>query len=147
MSWTISLADFQEVHTPPGNLKRFQRLKYNRKVSETERKVKQRGSETRRFLVIANKSADLYEIGDQRLCKEGDELWRITAQVAIMSEMDYGDLTRELDQIAQSELRMYAGAGHVVADGDDPVAVIARLAPTVLSSQALGSTQIDIGDP
>lgn len=35
-----------------------------------------------------------------------NELWRISAQVAIMSDLDYGVLMGELDKIAQSELKL-----------------------------------------
>lgn len=43
-----------------------------------------------------------------------DELWRITAQVAIMSDLDYADLTEEINLMAQEELRLYQ-ADHVVS--------------------------------
>jgi len=114
ISGTMSLADFQKLRTPPKQATGFRRLRYNKQAFETERKVKQEGSESHRFLRVASQPADLYKDGDQRLSKAGDELWRITAQVAIMSDRNYGDLTRDLDQIAQSELKMHAGAGHVV---------------------------------
>jgi predicted RND superfamily exporter protein len=40
---------------------------------------------------------------------EGDELWRVTAQVAIMSQLDYNDLQRQLDDICSSVLREVSG--------------------------------------
>jgi uncharacterized protein len=49
-----------------------------------------------------------------RLSSPEDELWRISAQVAIMSNLDYGDLTDEIDEIAQSELKLHPGTEHIV---------------------------------
>jgi predicted RND superfamily exporter protein len=43
-----------------------------------------------------------------------DELWRITAQVNIMTDCDYSVLTREIDELVRSETRSVAGANHVV---------------------------------
>ena len=43
-----------------------------------------------------------------------DELWRITAQVNIMTDCDYSVLTREVDDLVRSETKSVAGANHVV---------------------------------
>ncbi|MHC4878104.1 MAG: efflux RND transporter permease subunit [Planctomycetota bacterium] len=43
-----------------------------------------------------------------------DELWRITAQVNIMTDCDYSVLTREIDDIVRSETKSVAGSNHVV---------------------------------
>jgi len=39
----------------------------------------------------------------------GDELWRITAQVAVLSDLHYGDLQQRLDEICQSVLSAAGG--------------------------------------
>lgn len=43
-----------------------------------------------------------------------DELWRITAQVNIMTDCDYSVLTREIDELVRSETKSVAGTNHVV---------------------------------
>ncbi|MBI1313603.1 MMPL family transporter [bacterium] len=45
---------------------------------------------------------------------ETDELWRITAQVNIMTDCDYSVLTREIDDIVRSETKSVAGSNHIV---------------------------------
>ncbi len=62
----------------------------------------------------AHEPADLHSEGDAGLCQEGDELWRITAQVNIMTDVNYSTLTSDIDEIVRSETRDVAGARHVV---------------------------------
>lgn len=114
ISGSISLADFQKVHRPPKSKSGLAAMRYSKAAHETERKVKEPGTDSSRFLAVAKESADLYKQGDQRLCKTGDELWRITSQVAIMTDLDFGVLTNDLDNIARSETKFYPGAGHIV---------------------------------
>lgn len=70
--------------------------------------------QTRNFIVDAEADADLKEPGDNALAKEGDELWRITAQVAIMTDADYGELMTAIDKTVREETSRVAGANHVV---------------------------------
>ena len=116
ISGTISLADFRPVAELPGeNANRVQKLLFTKKANETEKKIKDGEiAGTADFLTMAKSSADLNEAGDHQLAKEGDELWRITAQTAVMSDVNYGELTSQLNELIQSELKYYAGAGHVV---------------------------------
>ena len=71
-------------------------------------------AETRNFIVDAEADADLKEPGDNALAKEGDELWRITAQVAIMTDADYGELMTAIDKTVREETSRVSGANHVV---------------------------------
>src|SRR5690606_10180098 len=66
------------------------------------------------FLAVANSAADLAEPGDAGLNAEGDELWRITAQSAVASDSNYGQLTEDVNECVQSVVRLYPGASHVV---------------------------------
>ena len=70
--------------------------------------------QVRNFIVDAKVDADLKEPGDNALAKEGDELWRITAQVAIMTDADYGELMTAIDKTVRQETSRVAGANHVV---------------------------------
>jgi predicted RND superfamily exporter protein len=115
ISGALSLADFQPVYQPlPADASRVARMLHSKKVHQIESRVKQNNEAACSFLAVAEESADLEVGGDERLNKAGDELWRITAQVSILSDLDYGDLTRDLNQISQSTLEQHAGVGHVV---------------------------------
>lgn len=116
ISGTLSLADFRPVsERPPEDASFLVKATYNRRAITTETRVKEEHAEAaRNFVTVAEEPADLLVPGDQKLNAEGDELWRITAQVAIMSDLNYGDLTADLDDAAQSILKYHAGASHVV---------------------------------
>ena len=132
ISGTLSLTDFRPVTEDPGkDASTLAKLRYNRTAHETEIRVKKADSGASSFFSIATKQADLKREGDGLLNKAGDELWRITAQVAIMSDLDYGDLTRDLDEIAQTVLKYHPGGGHVVTG---MVPVFLRTQQAVLES-------------
>jgi predicted RND superfamily exporter protein len=115
ISGALSLADFQPVYQPlPADASRISRMLHSKKVHQIEKRVKQNTKAACSFLAVAEEPTDLSVHGDERLNKAGDELWRITAQVSILSDLDYGDLTRDLNQISQSTLEQHAGVGHVV---------------------------------
>ena len=115
ISGALSLADFQPVYQPlPANASRISRLLHSKKVHQIENHVKQNNKAACSFLAVAEEPSDLSVHGDEQLNKAGDELWRITAQVSILSDLDYGDLTRDLNEISQSTLEQHAGVGHVV---------------------------------
>ena len=85
---------------------------------------------------MADKPTDLELAGDQKLNKSGDELWRITAQVAVMSDYDYAHLTNdqqtgELDNIVKGVLKTHPGSTHVVTG---MVPVFLRTQQAVLDS-------------
>lgn len=120
ISGTISLADFQPVREAPnleelsGPRKLLEMKKYNTRAQKTEERVKEPGSSAAQLLVVAEDASDLDAPGDHKLNQAGDELWKITAQVAIMSDLNYETLTEDLDEIARSELKLIPGAGHQV---------------------------------
>lgn len=70
--------------------------------------------ECRNFIVDAEADADLVKPGDHQLARKDDELWRITAQVNIMTDADYGELMAAIDRTVREETRRVAGANHVV---------------------------------
>ena len=115
ISGTISLADFQPSYRRLSSTASLaQRLLHNKNIRQIEKRAKKEGEGGRSFLTVAAVPADLSNPGDKLLNETGDELWRISAQVSILSDLDYGQLTRDLDEIAQSSLKKHAGAGHVV---------------------------------
>ncbi|MGQ0634634.1 MAG: efflux RND transporter permease subunit [Planctomycetaceae bacterium] len=103
ISGTLSLCDFLPAVPPPGpRASKKSQLNYNmesRTIENRVRKGEQLG--TKNLLTIAQDAGEYNA--------EGDELWRITAQVAIMSQLDYNDLQKQLDEICSSVLREVSG--------------------------------------
>ncbi len=122
ISGTLSLADFLKKYQPPSEkASRIQKLLAARKANETERRVKEgRVPEAARFLRVADRDATFVFGADETFrVRKGDEVWRILAQASILSDFDYAQLanhrqTGDLDEIAKSSLKYYAGADHVV---------------------------------
>jgi predicted RND superfamily exporter protein len=116
ISGTLSLADFQPVRNRPADSASFiEKARYHKTANEMERRIKEDPeSDARSFVAFADKPADLYAPGDQKLNRAGDELWRITAQVAVMSDMDYGTFTADLDRLVTSAVSERAGVEHVI---------------------------------
>ncbi|GAB4160847.1 MAG: hypothetical protein Tsb009_38180 [Planctomycetaceae bacterium] len=132
ISGTISLAAFQEVHKPlPENASIAKRAAYRAKIRGTEREVKENKAAS--SLVTISKDITNLEGSDGReiSIKKGDELWRITAQVAIMSDLDYSELTEDLNARVASKLMLHEGADHVVTG---MVPVFLRTQQAVLDS-------------
>ena len=114
ISGSISLADFQPVNLPPNlhsdapSLVKMREAKaYNSRNRRVEEAVKYQHSEAESFFKVATSDHPGFH-------SKGDELWRITSQVAIMSDLDYGDLTTELEQVVKTELAPYDNSGFVV---------------------------------
>lgn len=128
ISGALSLADFQPPAEPPppAAASFFQKAGYNRRMNELERRVKEStGTAAAAFVTTAKRPVDL-EVAKGRVMSvgKGDELWRITAQAAIMSDLDYADLTGDwrdpsekpgaLNTVVASVLRGHPGSDHVV---------------------------------
>lgn len=106
----ISLATFRETETEE-NLQRKASNPFLRKIdTQTELKVME-SSAARSFITLAEEHQ---ESGDGTLCEPGDELWRITAQVNIMTDVDYAVLLDEISVIVQEETLNHTGANYVV---------------------------------
>ncbi len=131
ISGTVSLADFQKPYKPlPESASGLRKRLAKKKSSILERRIKgddenEPESGARAFLHMADKAADLEIAGDEKLNRSGDELWRITAQVSVMSDYDYGHLTNDqrtgdLDNIVKSVIKRHSGC-HYVVTGMVPV--------------------------
>ncbi|MFV0445474.1 MAG: MMPL family transporter, partial [Planctomycetaceae bacterium] len=116
ISGAVSLADFQPVSVrPPLSAGRVAAVKYFKKSQGVEKAIKgDRAAETAALLVVAERAEDLSRPGDMGLNGSEDELWRISAQASVMSDANYGHLTRELNEAVQSVTRFHPGASHVV---------------------------------
>ncbi len=115
ISGTLSLADFQPVTAVPADdATTFQKIRYNKRSSETERRVKSEEIDSRAFLVQATDAKHVAIPGHTSLNAIGDELWRITAQASVLSDVDYMRLTDELNERVAAVTAQHAGADHVV---------------------------------
>ena len=133
ISGVIALPDFQQVRKPlPDDATGPERYAYNRNVHDAQKSALAKDSKARPFLTVA-KDGFAVPVDDGRNfdVSEGDELWRITAQVAIMSDANYTKLTDDLNKTAAEELRNHANADHVVTG---MVPVFLRTQQAVLDS-------------
>lgn len=122
ISGALSLADMFEVKEipPPEERNSLKGRLFIRNSRHLESKVFDEEKDSAAFVSRGLEEGEEPPSGDHispnhyRLSDPQDELWRISAQVAIMSDLDYGDLTAQIDEIAQSELKMHPGTEHVV---------------------------------
>lgn len=151
ISGTLSLTDFQPVaKLPSGNAKKLTQLRFARKSTLIEKRVKE-GEEAEScgaYLSVATEDQQFHKAdGSTFPVQAGDELWRITAQVPLLAEIDYaslcGDATTagDLNIIAQSELKYLAGANHVITG---TVPLFMQTQQAVLDS-LIGSTALAFG--
>ena len=133
ISGTLSLASFMEARQPPAKNASLLRVsRWARGSQHAERNLRESTNpDTRRFIAFPDEATDLDQPGDHKLNAAGDELWRITAQVAIMTDLDYGDLIDDLNRLTAMELRNYNGADHQVTG---MVPVFLRTQQAVLDS-------------
>jgi len=134
ISGTLSLADFLPAMSVPGDHANMrERARYNAasRTIETRVKVEEQAA-ARPLLEVADDASEFNA--------EGDELWRITAQAAMLSVANYRELRGHIDDICCAALRgisgstadkvppvgrnrnYHPGASHVIA-GDIPISV------------------------
>ena len=112
ISGALSLASFRPPAEPlPEGAGTFARLRYNRRAAETERRVREEPASAG-FVTTAMTAAP--GDGGDLLADEGDELWRIGAQANILTDVDYADLTEDLNRIAAEALAETPGSGYAV---------------------------------
>ncbi len=106
ISGTLSLADFQPAAPgQPDNPSMKEKLAFNARAKAVEARIR-KDPQVRSLYQIEPVASEFNAAGD--------ELWRITSQVAVMSQTNYGDVTQQLDDICRSELKYHADTRHVV---------------------------------
>jgi predicted RND superfamily exporter protein len=106
ISGSISLANFWPPNPAPDESASIrEKLSRNAKARAMEDRV-HKDQQAAQLLRLTKDTSEFH--------KPGDELWRITAQVSMMSNMNYATLTDQLDDVCQSELKFHAGTSHVV---------------------------------
>lgn len=106
ISGALSLADFQPAAEPqPENASLKEKLAFNARAKAVEARVRQ-DPQVRSLYTLTRQPTEFNNAGD--------ELWRITSQVAMMSRLNYEDITARLDEICRSETRYHADTRHFV---------------------------------
>lgn len=99
ISGALSLAEFQPVIHRPDPASSFSvKAAYHRRSATVEQRVKEQvGNQP--FLAICKESPAQLDGEAVRTMAPGDELWRITAHAAIMSDADYSGIGTEIEAI------------------------------------------------
>uniref|UniRef100_A0A7C2P317 Membrane transport protein MMPL domain-containing protein n=1 Tax=Schlesneria paludicola TaxID=360056 RepID=A0A7C2P317_9PLAN len=112
----IALADFLPVANPPETgASLLATSRYHKRANTAESRIRDGEYDgVNAFYTVAAHDRDLLSPGDRGLMRQGDELWRITAQVNVMTDANYAHIIQDLNDIAQDVLRYQPGADHVV---------------------------------
>ena len=106
ISGTMSLADFQPVATVQmANASMKEKLAFNARAKAVESQVR-KDPQVRTLYHVAKAASEFNAVGD--------EMWRITSQVSIMSRLNYAEVSQQLDQICRSETKYHADTRHLV---------------------------------
>lgn len=132
ISGCLGLPDFLPVSEGPEGDSRLARSKYYRRASLMQDRIRSGeipGVEA--FYVVAEHPDSWHQSRAPGLSEAGDELWRITSQVQVMSDASYAEVLQDINRIAQEVLRYQPGARHVVTG---TVPLFLRTQQAVLSS-------------
>lgn len=106
ISGTISLADFQPVsEVIPETATLKEKLAFNNRAKAVEARIR-KDVQARSFYFVPKQ--------DTEFNQAGDELWRITSQVHIMSRLDYRELSQQLDVVCRSVTKYHSDTRHIV---------------------------------
>lgn len=131
ISGALSLADFQPVTLRPAASASFaSKAGYFRRSGIVEKRMKE-GESAKSFLSLCQSSPASLASKNGPFTVEGDELWRITAHAAIMSDADYTGLTGQVETIVGDVLANHAGTRHIVTGA---VPLLLRTQQVVLDS-------------
>ncbi|MCA8993066.1 MAG: MMPL family transporter [Planctomycetaceae bacterium] len=110
----LSLASFQPVRIAPDDeASTRERIFFNRRSNETERRVKD-GEVPGAASYVVEVPGDVSSEADFKWAESGAELWRITAQASALGDNTQVQLTEDLDRAVRDIVRYYPGTNHVV---------------------------------
>lgn len=124
VSGSTSLADFEPVSERPAEDANFlQRTKYNKRAAQIQQRIRDGEiPNARSFYTIAEQGRDMHESGDAKLNQAGDELWRLSTQINVMTDHDLGVVLADVNRITQDVLKLQPGSQHLVT-GTVPISV------------------------
>lgn len=130
---SVSLADFQPVaEIPPEDASFLQKAKYNKRAAVVEQTIKDGEIPvSRAYYTVTDRRGDLNEPADGKLSQPGDELWRISTHVNVMSNHDFQFVLNDIHRLTQEVLKFQPGSHHLVTG---TVPVFAQTQNAVLSS-------------
>lgn len=116
ISGTLALSDFRSpLEPPPDDAPPLVKIRFNRTDAELKKFLATAKSEGHQGLVAANQARlDVNFEHRQIDIPAGSELWRVRAQVAILTDLDYGVLTDDLNSIVSDAIAGIPGTTHVV---------------------------------
>lgn len=108
VSGSLSLADFRPSGARPGqDSSALQRIRYFKTADEFRRRLEEGDyPESRSFFQIVDR--------DDEYSRQGDEIWRITAQVNVLSDLDYATFITDVTNEAGTALGGFDGASAIV---------------------------------
>lgn len=141
ISGTMSLADFVEFEIPVGENghepSSIQKMAAHRKQHEVEQRIKKgevQGAQA--LLAVVRERRILEKIrGETFAVEPGDEIWRITAQVAMMSELNYADLTGDWMNPKKKPGELNTIVSRLLADQPGTQHIVTGMAPLFLKTQ------------
>ena len=116
ISGTLALSDFRPpLETPPENAPRFAKIKYYRTENDLAEYLSNPANTSEGGLTaVATQPLKLEYANREVDVPAGAELWRVRAQVAVLSDLNYNDLTDDLEVMVDRALSPHAGTTHVV---------------------------------
>ncbi len=139
ISGTISLADFLifESASPSQPRTSFEKMAAHRKLYEAEKQLKDGEIAGAKALFAVVKEPRVLETvgGGQFSVEPGDELWRVTAQVAIMSDLNYADLTGDWTDPLRKPGELNTMVASVLADTPGSTHLVTGMVPLFLQTQ------------
>jgi predicted RND superfamily exporter protein len=129
ISGTTSLADFQPVsELAPADASFLLKSRFNKKASAIEQRFRDREfPDARSYYSVSEAASRADKTGNGQFSKHGDELWRISTAVMVMTDSNLDGLLTDMNRITQDVLKMQPGSHHFIA-GSIPVFISSQAA-------------------
>lgn len=119
ISGTLSLADFRDpLEAPSENASTREKIRFGRTLQRIEQGIFDEEKQVASAAQFARKaSADLHlktQRGRQLRINEGEEIWRIRAQSVLTSDLNYSNLSSELEEITSLATQDQEGVEYLV---------------------------------
>lgn len=117
ISGTLSLADFRDpVEKPSEKASTLQKIRHGRTLQRIEEGIfEDQVEQTSQFASKAKKDFDLETHSGRKFhVTQGDEIWRIRAQSISSGDVNYSNLTSELETIISQTIQSHTGTDYLV---------------------------------
>lgn len=111
----VSLADFQPVaELPEADAGVLAHSRFNKRASLMQQRIRDGEISGATGFYQQIPEEQILASNTARLGTPGEELWRITAQVRVMSQAEYGTIVSDVDRLIREVLRYQPGSHHVI---------------------------------